>query len=696
MNELERLRYLSLVSKVTTELENNIGIGDKTLSEFVIDTCKGKKNVRKFDDALKLQGAEMPNSLVETLWNVVHRMSGGLGMKKKGLEGKKEMAREMLETSSDKYAGLALPNMKEDVKQMEADILAEGRAKTRDQHGVGDVVDEKRDGGRRRDSPRRGSDGRDSRSGRHERSRSPRGQGGSDGYGSRRRSDGRARSPQRPPTLLDDPEVYGIYQGRVAKVLDFGCFVELFGFRDRVEGLVHVSNISSSSRGSAKDLISRGERVWVKVISKTGSRIGLSIRDVDQKTGEDLLPMDRRGNGASMEQRQSSLHGLSGIRQGVRDKVHTESSAKKRGRRLNPYERWEVSQLIKSGVLDPSEYPDFDTEYHDRDDDAEVEEEFEVDLNEEEPLFLKGASSKSAGGVSPIKVVKNPDGSLQRAAMTQSALAKERRELQQQQQRTVLDAIPKDLSRPWEDPLASGAERAFAEELKGVGLTATEVPEWKKASLGKAPTFGIQDNRSIKDQRESLPIFSLRDALLSAVHENQVLVVIGETGSGKTTQMTQYLAEAGYTSTGRIGCTQPRRVAAMSVAKRVAEEVGCRLGEEVGYAIRFEDCTSPSTVIKYMTDGMLLREALLDDALSSYSVIILDEAHERTIHTDVLFGLLKGVIQKRKDLKVIITSATLDAEKFSSYFFECPIFTIPGRTYPVEVLYTKVCLQNFC
>jgi ATP-dependent RNA helicase DHX8/PRP22 len=166
--------------------------------------------------------------------------------------------------------------------------------------------------------------------------------------------------------------------------------------------------------------------------------------------------------------------------------------------------------------------------------------------------------------------------------------------------------------------------------------------------------------------------------------------VIGETGSGKTTQMTQYLAESGYTSTGRIGCTQPRRVAAMSVAKRVAEEVGCRLGEEVGYAIRFEDCTSQSTVIKYMTDGMLLREALLDDSLSSYSVIILDEAHERTIHTDVLFGLLKGVLQRRKDLKVIVTSATLDAEKFSSYFFECPIFTIPGRTYPVEVLYTKV------
>lgn len=106
--------------------------------------------------------------------------------------------------------------------------------------------------------------------------------------------------------------------------------------------------------------------------------------------------------------------------------------------------------------------------------------------------------------------------------------------------------------------------------------------------------------------------------------------------------MTQYFAEAGYTDGGRIGCTQPRRVAAMSVAKRVAEEVGCRLGQEVGYTIRFEDCTSPETRIKYMTDGMLQRECLMDPNLTAYSVIMLDEAHERTISTDVLFGLLKS------------------------------------------------------
>ena len=176
---------------------------------------------------------------------------------------------------------------------------------------------------------------------------------------------------------------------------------------------------------------------------------------------------------------------------------------------------------------------------------------------------------------------------------------------------------------------------------------------------------------------------------MSAFTNNQVLVVIGETGSGKTTQMTQYMAEMGLTKKGMIGCTQPRRVAAVSVSKRVAEEYGCQLGQEVGYSIRFEDVTSPETKIKYMTDGMLMREYLADNDLSRYTALMLDEAHERTIHTDVLFGLLKDLLKRRPSLKLIVTSATLDAEKFSKYFLDCPIFTIPGRTFPVEILYTK-------
>uniref|UniRef100_A0A7S3C2V5 RNA helicase n=1 Tax=Haptolina ericina TaxID=156174 RepID=A0A7S3C2V5_9EUKA len=233
-------------------------------------------------------------------------------------------------------------------------------------------------------------------------------------------------------------------------------------------------------------------------------------------------------------------------------------------------------------------------------------------------------------------------------------------------------------------------ERHIAQELRGLGYTQEAAPEWKMKTMGKGVTFGFPTrNKTMAEQRASLPVYSLKQELIKAVTENQILVVIGETGSGKTTQMTQYMAEAGFTSKGIIGCTQPRRVAAMSVSKRVAEEFGCRLGQEVGYSIRFEDCTSPETVIKYMTDGMLLRECLVDTELTRYSLIMLDEAHERTIHTDVLFGLLKGLLKRRRDLKLICTSATLDAEKYSSYFLECPIFTIPGRTFPVEVLYCK-------
>ena len=147
---------------------------------------------------------------------------------------------------------------------------------------------------------------------------------------------------------------------------------------------------------------------------------------------------------------------------------------------------------------------------------------------------------------------------------------------------------------------------------------------------------------TIEETRKTLPIYEYRDELLEAIADHQVLIVVAETGSGKTTQLPQYLHEAGYTKGGlKVGCTQPRRVAAMSVAARVAEEMGTRLGQEVGYSIRFEDMTSDKTVLKYMTDGMLLREFLTDPTLSTYSAIIIDEAHERTLSTDILFGLVK-------------------------------------------------------
>jgi len=195
--------------------------------------------------------------------------------------------------------------------------------------------------------------------------------------------------------------------------------------------------------------------------------------------------------------------------------------------------------------------------------------------------------------------------------------------------------------------------------------------------------------QELQATRKSLPIYVYRDELLAAIEGHQVLVIVGETGSGKSTQIPQYLLEAGYGKRGRIGCTQPRRVAAMSVAARVATERDAKLGGEVGYSIRFEDCTSDKTVIKYLTDGMLLREFLGEPDLASYSAMMVDEAHERTLHTDILFGLVKDIARFRPDIKLLISSATLDAEKFSSYFDDAPIFRIPGRRYPVDILYTR-------
>lgn len=263
----------------------------------------------------------------------------------------------------------------------------------------------------------------------------------------------------------------------------------------------------------------------------------------------------------------------------------------------------------------------------------------------------------------------------------------EEKQLKQSVQNDSVDEIKVEGSEDYEFVFDTDALIDFTEGDDGL----PEQDADYKNALSKQLTQEQNRIDSVQETRKSLPVYHYREQLLDAIRSNQVLIVVGETGSGKTTQLPQYLVEDGYTQKGKlqIACTQPRRVAATSVATRVADEMNVVLGKEVGYSIRFEDRTARGiTFLKYMTDGMLLREFLTDPELSNYSCIMIDEAHERTLATDVLLGLLKDILPHRKDLKLLISSATMNATKFSQFFYDAPIFNVPGRRYPVDIHYT--------
>ncbi|WP_274571662.1 ATP-dependent RNA helicase HrpA [Neisseria leonii] len=185
----------------------------------------------------------------------------------------------------------------------------------------------------------------------------------------------------------------------------------------------------------------------------------------------------------------------------------------------------------------------------------------------------------------------------------------------------------------------------------------------------------------------TLPVHARRDDIKTAVQNHQVTIICGETGSGKTTQLPKICLELGRGAAGLIGHTQPRRLAARSVAERIAEELQSEIGSVVGYKVRFNDNTSRDAYVKLMTDGILLAETQTDRFLTAYDTIIIDEAHERSLNIDFLLGYLKQLLPRRPDLKIIITSATIDAERFSKHFNNAPVLEVSGRTYPVEILY---------
>ncbi|KAL6249342.1 DEAH-box ATP-dependent RNA helicase prp22 [Rhinocladiella similis] len=751
MDDFTSLELLSLVSKVTSELQNHLGINDKTLAEFVIDQhekCGG--NLPEFKAALAAMGAEFPNSLVESVDRLILTMHPKHKVQKKPQEnGKSDMDElDAIGRKARVFKGLAVPDREQAWDDYEDDMVGQ---KTIDESRPPDpgtpadddtfallegLADKGRNGTngnsarsrKRSRSPDRDDYPRDrkprqkywskspspqeERRSRHHRDRDR-------DYDDRRDRDDERRNGHRksrrrdyeddddfkkPPRkeIDEHPVLYKIYDATINGIKDFGAFADLQGVKGRVSGLIHVSAIQEGARvNHPSDLLSRGQPVKVKVIKMENNKVSLSMKEVDQVTGQDLVPSRRIASGANMERldgmpSDDRYGGLGSTVPIIEDDYN--SNSRKNRKRLTSPERWEIKQLIASGAISAQDYPDIDEDYsatlNGQGQVDEEEEDVDIEVREEEPPFLAGQTKQSLE-LSPIRVVKAPEGSLNRAAQAGTTLAKERRELKQQEaaDKAAEEASKVDLNAQWQDPMINPEQRKFASELRQAQQQSSKatdtVPEWRRVTQGKNQSLGRRTDMTIKQQRESLPVYKFRKQLLDAVAGNQLLIVVGDTGSGKTTQVTQYLAEAGYANNGIIGCTQPRRVAAMSVAKRVSEEVGCELGREVGYTIRFEDRTSPDTRIKYMTDGMLQREILLDPDLKRYSVIMLDEAHERTIATDVLFGLLKKTLKRRPDMKLIVTSATLDAEKFSEYFNDCPIFTIPGRTFPVEIMYSR-------
>lgn len=660
MDEIKRLKHISLVSRLTAEISKQTGLSDKTLAEFVLDIHGAATSTADFRQKLADAGADFEEGFVNTLDTIIRQQMPGKD-KKDVKEKKEEKEKKDGKDSRSVFKGLSIP----DTQPARADRQERHDTSKRRRRSISDEDSPsvQRDRHRRRRSI--SNDG--SPSARRDRNRRRHSFSDDGSPSARHRRHHNSTSPPASRSLDKTPVLGKIYDGTVTSLASFGAFVAVDGVAGRPDGLVHVSAIQDGARlGHPSEALRRGQQVKVKVVKLEGRRIGLSMKTVDQRTGMDMEPSVATGANSY------------GLRQTEPASV---PGGPPRRKRLTSPERWELRQLVASGALSASDCPDLNDDVQAMQEPAgsEPEEDVDIEVRDEEPPFLSGQTKQSLE-LSPVRVVKAPEGSLNRAAMSGATLARERRE--ERQQKSKEQAKDEQERGQRDDPLVAAS--SLAKDRNDA------VPEWKKvARHSKDVSYGRRTTLSMDEQRKSLPVYQLRDQLVQAVKDNQILIVVGDTGSGKTTQITQYLAEEGFTRQGIIGCTQPRRVAAVSVAKRVAEEADVKLGEEVGFNVRFNDCTSSRTRIKYMTDGMLQREALLDPDMSQYSVIMLDEAHERTIATDVLFALLKKAATRRPNLRLIITSATLDAEKFSSYFFSCPILYIPGRTFPVEVLYTK-------
>ena len=603
---LERLQSLNLITRLSSDINAQIGINDKTLTEFIISLAEKEiKSAykKKFKQSssnvttvifevdsdvelaqslrtiLSANGADLPLGFVSRLLMTVYDMSPRIKRFKDSLEKKRMEKMTKATSNGDGKNDVSnersmsnkplLSSYKHDDRKLEMGKSFPGLAVPNATHavpleGFHELSNVELDDAKKQAV----------------KETSKRKQSNLPSWMTKENSEDRnwksTEVKRMRPSM--DLEIHGIYSGRITNITNFGVFVEITDISPPKEGLVHISQLSKNRLNHPRDAgLKPMQQVYVKVISFSTNdgrgKLMLSIKDVDQNSGEDLMPhrakvtIERDNNQnrskiisshqsgsastavvhpgldvAALKRReeeeeatrQSKLSGIDNTYIAPHVRKTASVGGNRRTKQLTEQELFEARQLINSGVLAVDQYPTFDAEGGmGMMAVEETEEEWEVDLADVEPAFLRGQTRRSGKDLSPVRIVKNPDGSMQRAAMQQSSMAKERRELRQAQANSLMDSIPKDLSRPWEDPLPEAGERHFAQELRSINMSTFDgAPEWKQKAQSKTLSYGIISNKSIKEQREGLPVYRLKSELLRAISENQVLVVIGETGSG--------------------------------------------------------------------------------------------------------------------------------------------------------------------
>lgn len=436
------------------------------------------------------------------------------------------------------FPGLSMPDQEWQPSNSVVDTSKAGKGK--DVEGVDDLMAQLEGVKKRvaageveeqpgRDQKRRRDDDSPGRQGQRGRSPDYHRNGGGDSRDGDRGREGYGRGGGRPPKRMDDkPVLYKVYPGKVASMKDFGVFISLEGVAGRAEGMVHIGSIGSGRITHPSDLLTRGQSVFVKVMSVAAGRLGLSMKDADQKTGADLSPHLRIKTEEEIEEEtrkieQRTASGSNGI--SVRKSFHDDHKTSSNKRLTSP-ERWEIQQMIASGAASAKDYPSLDEDFLSNPNGsgfggynagAEADEELDIEINEQEAPFLSG-QTKRALELSPVKIVKAPDGGMNRAALAGASLAKERRELKQEEAAQQADSETRDLNTPWLDPMTQSHERTFAADARGqtAAEKAKDIPAWKKETFNQATTFGKITSLSIQDQRKSLPIYGFKQQLLEA------------------------------------------------------------------------------------------------------------------------------------------------------------------------------------